>query len=91
MTVSKSALKRAKTPIQHKRLLSVAAAIRDEKSERVIRGAGRGAERGAIDGWKEEDGGEEKEDLDDEEISRVEIQRLDSETGQIMLSKESGT
>ena len=88
MTVSKSALKRAKTPIQRKRLLSVAAAIGDEKSEGVMRVT----RREAIEGWKEADGGEEKgvPDDDEEEIE-IEIQRLDSETGQTILSKESGT
>ena len=86
MTVSKSALKRAKTPIQRKRLLSAAAAIGDGKSEGLVRVAG----RGAIDGWKEEEEGEEKGDPDDEEESGVKIQRLDSETGQTIIPKDSG-
>ena len=100
MTVSKSTLKRAKTPIQRKRLLSFAAAIGDEEREgRVMLGAaaaGRGTR--AASGWNwrdegEEGGGgeEEKGDHGDEDESGVEIQRLDSETGQTIISKESGT
>lgn len=93
MTVSKSTLKRAKTPIQRKRLLSVAAAIGDEGREGMVRR--RVAGRAAADGWREdleEGGGEEKGDRDNEEEEcGVEIQRLDSETGQTILSKESGT
>ncbi len=84
MTVSKSALKRAKTPIQRKRLLSVAAAIGDEESEGV-----RVAGRGKTIGWRDEEGDEDKIDHDEEERG-VEIQRLDSETGQTILSKEPG-
>ena len=82
MTVSKSALKRAKTPIQRKRLLSVAAAIDDEESEGVRE------EKGTIGAWREE-GGEDKIGHDEEE-SGVKVVRLDSETGQTILSKESG-
>ena len=77
MTVSKSALKKAKTPIQRKRLLSVAAAIDDEDSVRV-RNLGRR-------GWRE-DGGETESDGEED----VEMKRLDSETGQTILSKEPG-
>ena len=82
MTVSKSALKRAKTPIQRKRLLSVAAAIGDEGSAEAMR-------RGNTIGWRDEESGEEKRDHDDKERG-AKIQRLDSETGQTILSKESG-
>ena len=87
MTVSKSTLKRVKTPIQRKRLLSVAAAISDEEHER----AGR---RAVTEGWMEEEEergrGEEREDDDDGDDGENRA-RLDSETGQTILSKESGT
>ena len=88
MTVSKSTLKRVKTPIQRKRLLSVAAAISDEEHER----AGR---RAVTEGWMEEEEeergrGEEREDGDDGDDGENRA-RLDSETGQTILSKESGS
>ena len=97
VTVSKSALTNAKTPIQRKRLLSVAAAIEDDE-ERAVEGLMR--ERR---GWKEEE--EEKEDNKEEDGGGfscdekaagggdLPMKRLDSETGQTIVgtdTKESG-
>ena len=92
MTVSKSTLKRAKTPIQRKRLLSFAAAIGDEEREGgTMLGAAAAGKARAASGWSRRDKEEEKVDHGDEDESGVEIQRLDSETGQTIISKETGT
>ncbi len=61
VTVSKSILKRVKTPIQHKRNLSVAVAIGDEESEGV-----RVAGKGNIIRWREQEAGEDKIDHGEE-------------------------
>jgi hypothetical protein len=52
VTVSKSTLKRAKTPIQRKRLLSVAAAIGDEEREGALLGVAAGRERSRARGGR---------------------------------------
>ena len=92
MTVSKSALTNAKTPIQRKRLLSVAAAIEDDRER-----AAEGGERRR--GWREKGEGEGEEVSHDEVEEEgtgagdLPLKRLDSETGQTIMgveSKESG-
>lgn len=78
MNVSKSALKRAMTPIQRKRLLSAAAAIATERQDKTI------------EGWKEEESDYKRDHDEGKEEREDEEQRLDSETGQTIPSKESG-
>lgn len=83
MTVSRSALNKAKTPIQRKRLLSIAAAVDDQLEESNNL-------RGEIREWREEN--DEENTLDGEE-NESKIKRLDSETGQTIMgidSKETG-
>ena len=85
MTVSRSALNKAKTPIQRKRLLSIAAAMDDqllEESNNL---------RSELRTWKKEGDDETTQDGEEDE---PEIKRLDSETGQTIMginSKETGS
>lgn len=87
MTVSKSSLNKAKTPLQRKRLLSVAAAIDDEYEDGV------GKSRKERKGWRDDTGGEKTDEETIEDEFDVKLSRLDSETGQTIVSceaKESG-
>ena len=84
MTVSRAALNKAKTPIQRKRLLSIAAAIDDQPEESNNL-------RSKIKGWKEEN---DEENTQDGEENEVKIKRLNSETGQAITgidSRETGS
>ena len=82
MTVSKSGLTKAKTPIQRKRLLSVAAAINDEQGEKNTGIESRTETRG----WGDDESGC---DIEKEGEIKMELKRLDSETGQTIISTES--
>ena len=84
MTVSRSALNKAKTPIQRKRLLSIAAAADDQLEESNNL-------RGELREWKEE---LDEKNIQDREENESKIKRLDSETGQTIMgtdSKETGS